>query len=205
MICKVCKEEKENILLHDIFGLNKYCMCYSCFISLNPQIRNYRIKGFRITTLYDYKSKMKEIIYLFKGCYDYELKDVFLDYYYELIIKKYRGYCIASVPSNKEEDEKRGFNHVEEIFKCLPIKTIKCFSKKKYWKQSDCSFEERKKIRDIIEIDSMALSKIKKILIVDDIVTSGNTLLACANLVRKNRIKKIKLLAIAKVSKGVNF
>ena len=66
------------------------------------------------------------------------------------------------------------------------------------YKQSDQSFKSRKNIKDIIEIDKNTSLKDKKILLVDDIMTTGSTLLTCVELLRKHCARKIEILVIAK-------
>ena len=65
--------------------------------------------------IYDYNETIKKLIYQFKGCYDYELKDVFLFRYVTYLKWKFNDYILVPAPSSKVDDEKRGFNHAELI------------------------------------------------------------------------------------------
>ena len=112
---------------------------------------------------------------------------------------KYQGYTICYAPSFELSDKERGFNHVEVIFSSLKNKKIKLFYKNKDYKQSDQSFKNRDKINSVIELKKDNLKGLKKVLIVDDVLTSGNTLYTCASLLHKEGIKDIKLLTISKV------
>ena len=137
--------------------------------------------------------------YQFKGLYDYELKDIFLEYFKDDLEFKYLGYTLTYAPSSKEDDTKRGYNHVEEIFSCLPNKKVKLFIKKDNYKQSDIKYKDRNKIIDHIALIKENLKGIKRVLIVDDVLTSGSTLKACASLLYKEGIKDIQFLTISKV------
>ena len=125
--------------------------------------------------------------------YDYELKDVFLEYFLDELEFKYIGYTITFAPSSKEDDNKRGYNHVEEIFYCLPNKKVKLFLKKDSYKQSEIKYKNRDKIIDHIALIKENIKGIKRVLIVDDVLTSGSTLKACASLFFNVSISTSKL------------
>ena len=74
------------------------------------------------------------------------------------------------------------------------------FYKVDNYKQSEQSFNERQNIKDHIFIKKNLPIKNKKILIIDDIITSGNTIITIINLILKNYspIRDIKVLIIAK-------
>lgn len=140
----------------------------------------------------------QKCLYQFKGCYDYELKDIFLDYYKDYLKIKYVNYIIIPAPSYKKHDEERGFNHIEEIFKCLNKKMLHLIEKNEDIKQSDNSYENRKKIKKILTIHNGEMIKNKKILLVDDVFTSGSTIKAMIKLVKMYKPKKIKVLVLSK-------
>ena len=83
MICKVCNKEVNEFYLNDLLGIKKHTLCYSCFNEF-PLINEITIiDNFKCLSLYAYKDKIKDLIYQFKGLRDYELKDVFLEYFKE--------------------------------------------------------------------------------------------------------------------------
>lgn len=198
MICKVCNEEVNEFNLLDIFGINQHNICNKCFNKFNIINEKTIINKIECLSIYSYEGLIKELIFQFKGQYDYELKDVFLEYFINEIESKYFGYVVTFAPSFIEDDNKRGFNHVEEICSCLSNKKVKLFIKKENYKQSEQSFENRKNIVKYISLNNN-LKGIKRVLIVDDVLTSGSTLKACASLLNKEGIKDIKFLTICKV------
>ena len=152
------------------------------------------IKGYHI---YDYDEEIQGKLYQLKGCFDIELAGIFLDYFRPFLFLKFFGYVMVPAPSAKEADEERGFNHVEEIFKPLKLKMLSIIHKTKNVKQSDLNAEERKKIKDNLAIDDVDLSN-KKILLVDDVYTTGSTMQAAIKLLEELHPKKIKVLVISK-------
>lgn len=166
-------------------------------MELGPVLNEFKIDEVECLHIYFYNEKIKSLLYQFKGCRDYELKSIFLEYYADYLNVKYYGYLMIPAPSFKENDEERGFNHVQEIFKFLNLKTCYCIHKIKKIKQADLTTKEREKIKDVLEIDDIDLSH-KKVLIVDDVFTTGSTAKAMIDLVKKNGAKKIKVLVMSK-------
>ena len=149
-------------------------------------------------SLYDYSEFIKKQIYLFKGCFDYEMKDIFLNLFIKELIIYYQGYKIIPIPSYKNDDELRGFNHVVEVFKQFGLDIYPVIEKTEHFKQAEKSAKDRKSIKNYLKLNS-AKSLVKdKVLIVDDIYTTGATMRATINLVEKLNPKKIKVLVLAK-------
>ena len=86
---------------------------------------------------------------------------------------------------------------MEEIFKNLNLKIIKCIHKTKQVKQADLTTKEREKIGQYLTIDNVDL-KHKKVLLVDDVYTTGSTIKSMIKLVQERGAKKIKVLLMSK-------
>ncbi len=112
--------------------------------------------------------------------------------------------CIIPVPLHSDRFEKRGFNQSEAFAKGLakviakPILTDCLVRIKSSDSQSHKSKEKRLELlsRDF-EIRQADTLKDKKILLVDDIITTGTTLEACGKLLAESSLKPIKISAIA--------
>ena len=141
------------------------------------------------------------MLFQFKGCFDYELAPLFLERVKFLLRIKYQNYVLVPAPSTDEANKKRGFNHVVEIFKSLKLKMLPIIHKTKSHKQSDHTAKGRRDITHVLSIDKNVNLKDKKILLVDDIMTTGSTLFSCVELLKKLHPKKIEILVIAKTKK----
>ena len=165
---------------------------------LKPIFKFFKIDGTDALSIYEYDELIKEKIYLFKGCEDYELKDIFIQPFKFELEAIYEGYKIVPIPSYFEDDQKRGFNHVVEIFKCLQLQMYKCLIKTENIKQKELNYDQRQKIGEILKFDSNFDVKNKKILIVDDVITTGASMKAAIKIMKNNGAKKVKVLCIAK-------
>ena len=75
----------------------------------------------------------------------------------------------------------------------MPI--IKCFRKDIQWKQSDKHKSERAQIQNVIKIDKSKLFGVKKVLVVDDVLTSGSTIKAMVSQIPSDISKKVLVLS----------
>lgn len=155
------------------------------------------IGKYRATALYYYDSTIRTYLYQFKGCFDYELYPVFLNFIADYYHIHYHGYVIIPVPSYSGDDEIRGFNHVEWIFSLLKIKMMKVLIKTEHHKQANVSIKERKDIVKYMKVkDNIDLTG-QKVLVVDDVYTTGNTMKTCIKLIEDLHPKKIEVLVLS--------
>lgn len=151
-----------------------------------------------MTSVYSYEKTVKSALYRFKGVADVALRDIFFGYFSELLRTKYRGYGLVLAPSSLSHDEKRGFNQVREMVKVLNLPTIDCIQKAGESKQSDLSVAERAKVGESLFWVKGTSVRGRKILLVDDVYTTGSTIKACLNLVKKHGAAKIEVLVMSR-------
>lgn len=196
--CVVCNTKFHSFSITNLISKNKIKLCEKCKSELNPKYLKFSHKTIKISAIYEYNQKFKELIYLFKGCYDYELFEVFLSPCLSYLKLRYFDYKLVCVPSTKKDDETRGYNHVKTIFSSLNLPILDLLMKSVDFKQSDLDYKTRQESINNFKLKShMDLSKFN-ILLVDDIYTSGTTIEACYNLLKSLHPKNIKVLVLAK-------
>ena len=119
------------------------------------------------------------------------------------ILKSYD--TIIPVPISKKRRRERGYNQSEliarEIAKKLAIHiNNQCLIKtKNNTEQSKLNKEERQKnIKGVYQLEKSHILKNKKLLIVDDIYTTGSTVNECSRILSQAQPKKIGILTLAK-------
>ncbi|MBQ3223484.1 MAG: ComF family protein [Clostridia bacterium] len=115
----------------------------------------------------------------------------------------YKDYLITYTPRRVSGKRKYGFDHSKrmaiEISKLLGIKTIKTLINVGTAEQKTLSKEKRKEnAKQSYELSKNASVSGKKLFIVDDIITSGSTMKACADLLYQSGATDIIPLAFAK-------
>ena len=194
--CKICFNQINDFLLYDLFNNNRP-LCARCFHKMMPKIETYKIKKYKFMSLYKYNEEIRNLLFLFKACGDIELAKVFLCIQSPILKLYFHDYYLVPAPSYIERENKRGFSHVKEMFSVLKLKTIDCLKKNKDIKQADLDFNNRQKIGEYLSIQKDIDLRNKKILFVDDVVTSGATALAAIKLLEAHRPKIIKVLSMA--------
>lgn len=198
--CKICFNQiRENSPLSIINS--DLLLCSSCYKKLEPHFYSFAVDGYKALAVYEYDDNIRSLLYQLKGCFDYELKDVFFDRYFYEIRLKYFDYYIVPIPSYIKDDELRGFNHVEEIFGFRKKKMLKLIEKIDHFKQTEHNKEQREEVLKHLRLidENVDLSK-KKILIVDDVYSTGSTMKAAIHLIEKLHPKQIKILVMSKTN-----
>ncbi|MCF0118094.1 MAG: ComF family protein [Bacilli bacterium] len=196
-ICKICFNPIENNSIHSLMNDN-VSICHKCYKKFKPVLKKFKVDEIHCLSLYNYDDEVKEKLYQLKGCFDYELSPIFIEYLKLYFKIRYMNYVLVPAPSYIEKDKERGFNHVQEIFKSINHKMILCFEKIDDIKQADLSAENRKNVINNLVINNGALLTGKKVLIVDDVYTTGSTIKAMIKLMKPFKPKKIKVLVMSK-------
>ena len=174
MKCLYCDKEIKKETLATLFIQEDY-LCIDCRNKLKVNRKNIKLNGLNIETLYNYDEGIfKDVLIQYKECFDEALALTFLYLLEDYIRFKYHGYGILFVPSSKEKMDLRGFNHLELIFQNIKLKRVTGIKMKDSLIQEGKNYDERKKMIDNYIYDG---KKIKKVLIVDDVLTTGSSIL----------------------------
>jgi competence protein ComFC len=189
--CIICGED-------DCFGI-----CNTCKNSIKLIGEAYQEE---IISCGYYGGVLKELILKFKYKSDFTAGDILAELLEEYIVEKfkYKEYIIAYIPLSKKSQKARGFNQCEYIARKiagnLEIEAVELLTKVKETKQQkklkkDERFEN---IREAFGIKKGVNIKNKKIILIDDVTTTGATLQEASKLLKKFDIDDIKLLTLAK-------
>ncbi len=201
-ICKLCfKEFRPTDLVHIVNGIN---VCNSCLREIEPKFINFKVRKYKALAIFEYSDKIKSLLYQFKGCFDIEISDVFLGRYYRELRIIYDNHIMIPAPSYVKDDEAREFNHVEEMFKWLKLPMKKAIVKTTKVKQAGMSYHARQNIGSYLKLVGGSELHNKRLLIVDDVFTTGATINAMVELLETLNPKTIKILVMSKTPEREN-
>lgn len=156
------------------------------------------------TALFSYEENIvSKLIKLFKYNYITELAEIFAQ-----IIKKgnfnfnWRGYTIIPVPLHPRRERERGFNQAEIIARIFAEKfglEINTNLRRGVYtaQQAKLSKEARQKnLKDAFAFNAEKIAP-EKVLLVDDVFTTGATTQECAKVLKNNGVKTVCGLALA--------
>lgn len=155
----------------------------------------------RAYALFRYTEAFRSMLFQYKGCGDIELAPAFVGHVIYAFRLWFPGYYFVPAPSSKEHDEKRGFNQVQEILRYYSLPVLDVLRKPFLHKQSDMSLRQRWQVKDYLRIVHPEQVQGKKVVLVDDVYTTGATCSACVELLRQAKPKAIRVLVLARVEK----
>lgn len=203
-ICGVCKKIDKNSLCNkcekilkenSIFGIDNYEQDEEK--NFDEHLYIFMYQGIIRKMILNYK--FNDRAYLYKTFVNFLLKN-------EKFVEKIRFYdIIIPVSLHRQREKQRGYNQsaliAEELGKNLKIPVNKeCLYKtKNVIPQSSLSKEKREiNIKDAYILKNSQKLIEKKVLLIDDIYTTGNTADECSKTIKKANIEKIGILTIAK-------
>ena len=202
-VCRECKQQLPYI---------KEPRCKKCGKSLDSEVQEYCFdctKGHHVfdkgIALWQYTKSMKQSIHRFK----YDNKREYADFYIEEILKHYGTWieslqvdAIIPVPLHRSKQRSRGFNQAELLAKGIgkalqiPVeaKVVERYRKTKV--QNVLNDTERKNnVKKAFKIAGNVV-KLKKVLLVDDIYTTGSTIDAIAEVLKEVGVEQVYICCL---------
>ena len=219
------QEKISNLLYPPICGIcekiNKDALCPKCNLELKKQSEVSILQKEEIEENIKKEKYFEELMYIFK--YEGQVRKLILDYKFneksylyktfvnfllknEKIFENIKKYDkIIPVPISKKRNKERGYNQsmliAEEIANKTNLELVNnCLIKtKNIIEQSKLNKEDRQQnIQGIYNLQNARLIINKKILLIDDIYTTGSTVNECCKILQQANPKTIGVLLLAK-------
>lgn len=176
--------------------------CYDC-----SRVKHIYTQGVGV---WAYTHEIKNSIYQFKyhnkreygEFYGIELKN-----HYGSIINNWDADVLIPVPLHKSKLRKRGYNQAEIIARSIgklmdiPVDSDMLTRKKKTLAQKELNDKERQKNLENAFLISEDVVKYKKVILVDDIYTTGTTIDECAKILIDAGVNKVFYISLC-IGKG---
>ncbi|MBU5486097.1 ComF family protein [Clostridium sp. MSJ-11] len=196
--CPLCKAYMEESFL-----------CQRCLNKINFITGSFSIKredySFKCYSLANYSDNIAHMIIRLKYKKDFQCGEVLGHLLSKKIIESgIHAHYLTFVPMTKKAIKKRGYNQSEYLAKVvgkyLDIPVIKSLSKTKdTLDQIGLNSSERwNNVHDSFYIYNKNKINNKKIILIDDVITTGATAYNCAKELMNNGAKEINILTVAK-------
>lgn len=183
-------------------------LCDKCYFKIKKYEINYISKNKEIFCMYRYKDKIRELLIDYK----FNDKSYLYNFFSELLIKnkkvcKILKSCdiIIPVPLHKIRLHERGYNQSELIINDVAKKInlqveINVLKKIKNIKpQSEKGYKERMKdIKGVYIVENYERIIGKKVLVFDDVYTTGSTTNECKKVLLEAGAKKVVILTMTR-------
>lgn len=158
-----------------------------------------------------YTKEMRQSIYRFK----YDNKREYADFYVSELVRLYGGWikrlevdAILPIPLHKSKYRKRGFNQAQVLSEAIgrelkiPVLSDILVRNKNTTAQKNLNDKERQEnVKNAFKIVQNEV-QLKKILLVDDIYTTGSTIDAAASILKGDGIEEVYFICLC--TSGVN-
>ena len=204
MKCNICRQR-----IFHLRGLNT-CLCSSCIKGIEPMMYSRHIavedaSYYKSTILFRYDKTAKELIRFFKFRKETAQAKTIVALILESLSLNNCPDTIIPVPSHAIDEIKRGFAHMAYIASILSARTEIPFDMalarklfplfKRTQKHKGKKQRMAGKNRFYLRKDSSVLGK--NILLIDDVMTTGNTIDECAKVLIDSGAKKVEAICFA--------
>ena len=196
-------------LLCDLISKNNQLICDACFNTLPQNHQQQMIHPpslDQVIALFHYEPPISSLIAQLKFRENLMIAKLFSQYWIDYLHNPINPLpeCILPVPLHHQRLKERGFNQALEIAKPIgkyfkiPIDKQHCIKIKNTAAQSSLSAKKR---RDNLK-NAFALTRpinARHVVILDDVMTTGNTISEIATLLKKSGVAKVDAWCCAKV------
>lgn len=207
-----------NLIYPTVCGIcgkvNSNSLCKKCEIRLNKELNIYIEKQVsdkyfnELISVFKYEGQIRKLILDYKFNEKSYLYSTFVNFLLndKKLFENIKSYdTIVPVPISRKRYRERGYNQslliAKEIAKQTNLLLIEdCLLKtKNIIEQSKLNKEDRENnIKGVYELKNKQIIDNKKVLLIDDIYTTGSTVNECSKILRKGNVAKIGVLTLAK-------
>lgn len=181
--------------------LSEHGVCTTC--RENPLFEG--VDG--VFPLFTYVLSKKKLLHSWKIGRKHNLSSVFADYLAAVIKTHFPDAAVVPVPPRPGKIRKTGWDQIEDIALHLEhihhIRVLRILRRTEAIQQKKLSREERSEhSKRSYELDEKALKRLKDsipehVVLLDDVITTGNTVIACANVLKETDfIKKVSAASL---------
>ena len=194
-VCKYCFQDIDTQQDFTHWLWQDALLCGTCAHQLQVVKKTISFDALKVHVLYRYNDFLESMLFQYKEGRDIALKDVFFHEYTKYIERRYRGYTLVLMPSSEAKTKERGFHALASMLTHIHLHKISLFYKSENRKQSLQSLQQRQHIDEVIHVKEGETVPQTKLLLIDDVCTTGATL-KCAYHLLQSHTMKIEALVL---------
>lgn len=202
--CAICQEPFDYV----VHGIDTCLNCQKKKEKYEIRNKKYPIDGMKCALIYN--ETIKNLILRFKNGSDFSLLDIFATWIINSAQEQLKGCIIVPVPLNKWRLLRRGYNQAQLLAKKITQKTgivhMNLLNRVKHTaSQGFKTFKQRaENIKGAFEVADFEFVKNSNIFLLDDVITTGSTILECAKTLKKGGAGKVYAISLARRIKNTN-
>lgn len=161
-------------------------ICFKCRSQLPIKAKQMKLKGYQVTTYYQFNDFFRSCFYRYKYFYDEALSGIFLGSMYQRLNKEYHDYLIIYFPESESYFYQAGYQPLNLILKPIGLPLISVFDLVVPINMETFRLRESQKM----------IYQNKKLLLVTDLIFERGDIFLVADLLEPN-VKVIKVLGLA--------
>lgn len=193
--CLICHQSID-LAINIYYLYQNPLICLECLSQLEVIEEHSFINQYPMTVYYVYNEFFRKLLFQYKAQYDIALYPIFFMLYQREINERYDDYMIVPLVSSQVDDQRRGFSPIETMLQDFHQEKFTGLYKAKDYKQT--KQKNRTAIFDILKIRDGHLLENQKVLIIDDVITSGNTIKAVLALIEPFHPQLIEIIVLSK-------
>lgn len=210
-LCTACRRQLDEEAVMAVMNVNRCRMCGRPLLSEHGICTTCRVNPLfegldGVYPLFTYILSKKKLLYSWKIAWQHNLTEVFAGYLADAVKKAYPECLIVPVPPRPGKIRKTGWDQIEDLSRFLELKhglpVMRLLRRTEAVQQKKLSKEERAEhSKHSYVLDEKAVCRIEgrlpeHVVLIDDVITTGSTVSACATVLKEAGIKKVSAVSL---------